>query len=178
MRQPKALGAFFYVFRLPRTHVSASAQAHSALALRKEIIMVNVQLPDGSIRSFDQAVTIAEVAANIGPGLAKATLAGKVDGKLVDSSFRIESDSKLEIVTEKHADALDIVRHSTAHVLAQATQRLFPNAQVTIGPVVDNGFYYDFAYERAFTLDDLAAIEAEMAKIVAEALPVQRSIMA
>ncbi len=157
---------------------SASAQAHPALALRKEIIMVNVQLPDGSIRSFDQAVTIAEVAANIGPGLAKATLAGKVDGKLVDSSFRIESDSKLEIVTEKHADALEIVRHSTAHLLAQATQRLFPNAQVTIGPVVDNGFYYDFAYERAFTLDDLAAIEAEMAKIVAEALPVQRSIMA
>ena len=140
--------------------------------------MINVQLPDGSVRSFEQPVTIAEVAANIGPGLAKATLAGKVDGKLVDSSFRIESDSKLEIVTEKHADALEIVRHSTAHLLAQATQRLFPSAQVTIGPVVDNGFYYDFAFERAFTLDDLAAIEVEMAKIVAESLPVQRSIMA
>ncbi len=140
--------------------------------------MVNIQLPDGSIRSFEQAVTIAEVAANIGPGLAKATLAGKVDGKLVDASFRIERDSKLEIVTDKHADALDIVRHSTAHLMAQATQRLFPNAQVTIGPVVDNGFYYDFAFDRAFTPEDLAAIEAEMAKIVAEALPVQRSIMA
>ncbi len=140
--------------------------------------MVNVQLPDGSIRSFEQAVTIAEVAANIGPGLAKATLAGKVDGKLVDSSFRIEHDSTLEIVTEKHADALDIVRHSTAHLMAQATQRLFPKAQVTIGPVVDNGFYYDFAFERAFTPEDLAAIEEEMAKIVAEALPVQRSLMA
>jgi threonyl-tRNA synthetase len=146
--------------------------------LRKESIMVNVQLPDGSIRSFDHPVTIAEVAANIGPGLAKATLAGKVDGKLVDSSFRIEHDSKLEIVTEKHADALDIVRHSTAHLMAQATQRLFPKAQVTIGPVVDNGFYYDFAFDRAFTPEDLAAIEAEMAKIVAEALPVQRSLMA
>ncbi len=140
--------------------------------------MVNVQLPDGSVRSFEQSVTIAEVAANIGPGLAKATLAGKVDGKLVDASFRIERDSKLEIVTEKHADALDIVRHSTAHLMAQATQRLFPKAQVTIGPVVDNGFYYDFAFERAFTPEDLAAIEAEMAKIVAEALPVQRSLMA
>jgi threonyl-tRNA synthetase len=140
--------------------------------------MVNVQLPDGSVRSFEQPVTIAEVAANIGPGLAKATLAGKVDGKLVDASFRIEHDSKLEIVTEKHADALDIVRHSTAHLMAQATQRLFPNAQVTIGPVVDNGFYYDFAFERAFTPEDLAAIEAEMTRIVAEALPVERSLMA
>ncbi len=140
--------------------------------------MLNVQLPDGSIRSFDQALTIGEVAASIGPGLAKAALAGKVDGRLVDLSYRIEQDSKLEIVTEKHADALDIVRHSTAHLLAQATQRLFPGAQVTIGPVVDNGFYYDFAFERAFTPEDLAAIEAEMAKIVAEALPVQRSVMA
>jgi threonyl-tRNA synthetase len=161
---------------LPR--FGAPALAHPALALRKESTMVNVQLPDGSIRSFEQAVTIAEVAANIGPGLAKATLAGKVDGKLVDSSFRIEHDSTLEIVTEKHADALDIVRHSTAHLMAQATQRLFPKAQVTIGPVVDNGFYYDFAFERAFTPEDLAAIEEEMAKIVAEALPVQRSLMA
>jgi threonyl-tRNA synthetase len=160
LRQSKALGAFFCFW------------------VAKEITMVNIQLPDGSIRSFEQPVTIAEVATHIGPGLAKATLAGKVDGKLVDASFRIERDSKLEIVTDKHADALDIVRHSTAHLMAQATQRLFPNAQVTIGPVVDNGFYYDFAFERAFTPEDLAAIEAEMAKIVAEALPVQRSIMA
>ena len=140
--------------------------------------MLNVQLPDGSIRSFEQPLSIGEVAASIGAGLAKAALAGKVDGKLVDLSHRIEQDIKLEIVTEKHPDALDIVRHSTAHLLAQATQRLFPGAQVTIGPVVDNGFYYDFAFERAFTPDDLAAIEGEMAKIVAEALPVQRSVMA
>ena len=139
--------------------------------------MINVQLPDGSIRSFEQAITVGGVAASIGAGLAKAALAGKVDGKLVDTSFSIERDAKLEIVTEKHPDALEIVRHSSAHLLAQATQRLFPNAQVTIGPVVDNGFYYDFAFERAFTPDDLLRIEAEMAKIVAEALPVQRSVM-
>ena len=113
--------------------------------------MINVQLPDGSIRSFEQAITVGGVAASIGAGLAKAALAGKVDGKLVDTSFSIERDAKLEIVTEKHPDALEIVRHSSAHLLAQATQRLFPNAQVTIGPVVDNGFYYDFAFERAFT---------------------------
>ncbi len=139
--------------------------------------MINVQLPDGSIRSFEQAITVGGVAASIGAGLAKAALAGKVDGKLVDTSFCIERDARLEIVTEKHPDALEIVRHSSAHLLAQATQRLFPNAQVTIGPVVDNGFYYDFAFERAFTPDDLLKIEAEMAKIVAEALPVQRSVM-
>ena len=140
--------------------------------------MVNVHLPDGSVRSFEQALTVAEVAASIGPGLAKAALAGKVDGRLVDTSHSLSGDVRLEIVTEKHPDALEIVRHSTAHLLAQATQRLFPKAQVTIGPVVDNGFYYDFAFERAFTPEDLAAIEAEMAKIVAESLPVQRQVMA
>lgn len=140
--------------------------------------MVNVQLPDGSIRSFDAPLSISDVAMSIGPGLAKAAIAGKVDGKLVDTSYCIEQDSKLEIVTDKHPDALEIVRHSTAHLLAQATQRLFPAAQVTIGPVVDNGFYYDFAFERAFTPEDLTAIEKEMSKIVAEALPVQRSLMA
>src|SRR5512147_1886673 len=113
--------------------------------------MISVQLPDGSKRSFDQPVSVAEVAASIGPGLAKAALAGKVDGRLVDTSFRIAGDARLEIVTDRHPDALDVVRHSTAHLLAQATQRLFPKAQVTIGPVVENGFYYDFAFERAFT---------------------------
>jgi threonyl-tRNA synthetase len=140
--------------------------------------MVNVQLPDGSVRSFAQPVTVAEVAASIGPGLAKAALAGKVDGKLVDTSFRIGADARVEIVTDRHPDALEIVRHSTAHLLAQATQRLFPKAQVTIGPVVENGFYYDFAFERPFTPEDLAAIEQEMAKIVAEALPVERRVVA
>ncbi len=138
--------------------------------------MIAITLPDGSRREFESPPTVGDVAACIGPGLAKAALAGKVDGQLVDSSFRIERDAALEIVTDKHPDALDILRHSTAHLLAQAVQRLFPGAQVTIGPVIDNGFFYDFAYERAFTPEDLPAIEAEMQKIVKEALPVARSV--
>jgi len=138
--------------------------------------MIAITLPDGSRREFVQPVTVADVAMSIGPGLAKAALAGKVDGRLVDSSYRIDRDAALEIVTDKHPDALEVVRHSTAHLLAQAVQRLFPGAQVTIGPVIDNGFYYDFAYERPFTPEDLPAIEAEMQKIVKEALPVSRSL--
>jgi threonyl-tRNA synthetase len=138
--------------------------------------MINITLPDGSQRPFEHPVTVAEVAASIGAGLAKAALAGKVDGKLVDTSHRIESDAKLEIVTDKHPDALDVLRHSTAHLLAQAVQRLFPGTQVTIGPVVDNGFYYDFAYERPFTPEDLPKIEAEMLKIVGEKHAVTRSV--
>ena len=140
--------------------------------------MINITLPDGSQRPFETPVTVLDVAASIGPGLAKAALAGRVDGKLVDASYRIDRDAKLEIVTEKSPDALDIIRHSTAHLLAQATQRLFPDTQVTIGPVVDNGFYYDFARKTPFTPDDLEKIEAEMRKIAAEALPVERSVMA
>jgi threonyl-tRNA synthetase len=138
--------------------------------------MINITLPDGSRREFEHPVSVAEVAASIGAGLAKAALAGKVDGKLVDTGFRIDNDASLEIVTEKHPDALDVLRHSTAHLLAQAVQRLFPGAQVTIGPVIDNGFYYDFAYERPFTPEDLPVIEAEMQKIVKEAMPVSRSV--
>jgi len=142
----------------------------------KEHAPVAVTLPDGSVRQFDHPVTVGEVAASIGAGLAKAALAGKVDGKLVDTSYRMDRDAALEIVTEKHPDALDVLRHSTAHLLAQAVQRLYPGAQVTIGPVIDNGFYYDFAYERPFTPEDLPAIEAEMQKIVKEAQPVSRSV--
>ncbi|MDR7098128.1 threonyl-tRNA synthetase [Lysobacter niabensis] len=138
--------------------------------------MIAITLPDGSRREFDNPVTVGDVAASIGAGLAKAALAGKVDGKLVDTSFRIGNDASLEIVTDKHPDALEVLRHSTAHLLAQAVQRLFPGAQVTIGPVIDNGFYYDFAYERPFTPEDLPAIEAEMQKIVKESLPVSRSV--
>jgi threonyl-tRNA synthetase len=138
--------------------------------------MINITLPDGSRREFEHPVSVAEVAASIGAGLAKAALAGKVDGKLVDTGFRIDNDASLEIVTDKHPDALEVLRHSTAHLLAQAVQRLFPGAQVTIGPVIDNGFYYDFAYERPFTPEDLPAIEAEMQKIVKEAVPVSRSV--
>ncbi|MCB1587411.1 MAG: TGS domain-containing protein, partial [Xanthomonadales bacterium] len=140
--------------------------------------MINIKLPDGSIRAYEQPLSVGAVAADIGPGLAKAALAGKVDGRLVDLSHTLDRDVQLELVTEKHPDALDIIRHSTAHLLAQATQRLFPGAQVTIGPVVDNGFYYDFAYERAFTPDDLAAIEAEMRKLSEQKMPLARSVMA
>ncbi|NCT67334.1 MAG: threonine--tRNA ligase [Rhodanobacteraceae bacterium] len=139
--------------------------------------MLTITLPDGSQRPFDHPVTAHDVAASIGAGLAKATLAAKVDGQLVDASRVIDRDARLEIVTEKSPEALEIIRHSTAHLLAQAVQRLFPKAQVTIGPVIDNGFYYDFAFERQFTPEDLAAIEAEMKKIAAEALPVSRSVM-
>jgi len=138
--------------------------------------MIEITLPDGSKRPFDHPVAVQDVAASIGAGLAKATLAGKVDGKLVDASFTIDHNVSLEIVTEKSPEALEILRHSTAHLLAQSVQRLFPGAQVTIGPVIDNGFYYDFAYERPFTPDDLVKIEAEMEKIVKEQLPVTRSV--
>ncbi|MCI4566956.1 threonine--tRNA ligase [Lysobacter sp. CFH 32150] len=138
--------------------------------------MITITLPDGSRREFVAPVTVQDLAASIGAGLAKAALAGKVDGKLVDTSFLIDHDVAVEIVTDKHPDALEVLRHSTAHLLAQAVQRLFPGAQVTIGPVIDNGFYYDFAYERPFTPEDLPAIEAEMQKIVKEALPVSRSV--
>jgi threonyl-tRNA synthetase len=140
--------------------------------------MITITLPDGSRREFENPVTVGEIAASIGAGLAKAALAGKVDGKLVDTSHRIDQDAALEIVTDKHPDALEVLRHSSAHLLAQAVQRLFPTAQVTIGPVIDNGFYYDFAFERPFTPEDLPAIEAEMQKIVKESLPVERSVMA
>ncbi|WP_222564111.1 threonine--tRNA ligase [Novilysobacter antarcticus] len=138
--------------------------------------MIAITLPDGSRREFDAPLSIADVAASIGPGLAKAALAGKVDGDLVDTSYCLTEDAALEIVTDKHPDALEVIRHSTAHLLAQAVQRLFPGTQVTIGPVIENGFYYDFAYERPFTPEDLPSIEAEMHKIVKEALPVSREV--
>ena len=138
--------------------------------------MIEITLPDGSKRPFDHPVTVQDVAASIGAGLAKATLAGKVDGQLVDASFPIEHDASLQIITDKSPEALEILRHSTAHLMGQAVQRLYPGAQVTIGPVIDNGFFYDFAYERPFTPDDLPKIEAEMAKIVAEQLPVTRDV--
>ncbi len=133
--------------------------------------MINITLPDGSQRQFDNPVTVADVAASIGAGLAKAALAGKVDDKLVDTSYRIDHDANLAIITEKSPEALDILRHSTAHLLAQATQRLFPDTQVTIGPVIENGFYYDFARKTPFTPEDLDKIEAEMKKIVGEVAP-------
>ncbi len=139
--------------------------------------MITITLPDGSQKSFGHPVTLHDVAAAIGPGLAKAAIAGKLDGRTLDLGQRIERDGHLQIITEKSPEALEIVRHSTAHLLAQAVQRLYPGAQVTIGPVIDNGFYYDFAYERPFTPEDLPKIEAEMQKIAAEALPVSRRVL-
>jgi len=136
-----------------------------------------ITLPDGSQRSFDQAVTVAQVAANIGAGLARATLAGKVDGQLVDASHLIEQDAALAIVTDKDADGLNLIRHSTAHLLAYAVKELFPEAQVTIGPVIENGFYYDFSYQRPFTPEDLAAIEKRMAELAKLDLPVVRRVL-
>jgi threonyl-tRNA synthetase len=139
--------------------------------------MIRITLPDGSRREFVHPPTVAEVAASIGPGLAKAALAGKVDGRLVDASHRIEADASLAIVTDKDADGLEIIRHGTAHLLAYAVKELFPEAQVTIGPVVDNGFYYDFAYKRPFTPEDLAAIEKRMAELAAKNEPVVRRVL-
>src|SRR5450755_733103 len=138
--------------------------------------MVNVKLPDGSIRPFDRPVSVAEVAAAIGPGLAKAALGGNVNGKLVDTSFVVDKDSELAIVTDKDSAGLDLIRHSTAHLLAYAVKELFPDAQVTIGPVIDNGFYYDFSYKRPFTPEDLAAIEKRMADLVKRNIPVSREV--
>jgi threonyl-tRNA synthetase len=136
--------------------------------------MVAITLPDGSVRNFDQPVTAGEVAAAIGPGLAKAALGAKVDGKLVDLSHRIAADARVAIITERDTEGLEMIRHSTAHLLAYAVKELFPDAQVTIGPVIDNGFYYDFAYKRPFTPEDLAAIEKRMAEIAKKDLPVTR----
>jgi len=139
--------------------------------------MIKVTLPDGSNREFPGPVTVAEVAASIGPGLAKAALAGKVDGKVVDTSFTIAKDSPLAIVTAKDPDGLEVIRHSTAHLLAYAVKELFPEAQVTIGPVIENGFYYDFAYKRPFTLEDLAAIEKRMSELASKDEPVTRRVL-
>jgi threonyl-tRNA synthetase len=136
-----------------------------------------ITLPDGSQREFDHTVTVMDVAANIGPGLAKATLAGEVDGQVVDASFEMNADSTLRIITSRDEEGLEIIRHSTAHMLAQAVQRVFPDAQVTIGPVIDNGFYYDFAYEPGFNPDDLDRIASEMRRLVKDHLPVERLVM-
>ncbi len=139
--------------------------------------MIQITLPDASRREFPGPVTVAEVAASIGAGLAKAALAGKVDGKLVDTSHRIEADAQLAIVTDKDADGLEIIRHSTAHLLAYAVKELFPEAQVTIGPVIENGFYYDFACKRPFTPEDLVAIEQRMLELAKKDEPVRRRVL-
>ncbi len=139
--------------------------------------MPQITLPDGSSRHFDQAVSVHDVAADIGAGLAKAALAGKVDGELVDTAFLIEQDAEVAIITAKSEEALELIRHDAAHVMAQAVQELFPGTQVTIGPAIEDGFYYDFAREEPFTPDDLLTIETRMQEIVARDLPIQREVL-
>ena len=139
--------------------------------------MINIRLPDRSVRPFEAPVSVAEVAAAIGPGLAKAALAGRVDGKLVDTSFVVDRDAELAIVTDKDPEGLEVLRHSTAHLLAYAVKELFPDAQVTIGPVIEDGFYYDFSHKRPFTPEDLAAIEKKMAELAKADEPVVRMLM-
>jgi threonyl-tRNA synthetase len=137
-----------------------------------------ITLPDGSRKSYEGPISVADVAASIGAGLARAALGGRVNGKLVDTSFIVKDDAQLAIVTDKDPEGLEIIRHSTAHLLAQAVKQLFPEAQVTIGPVIENGFYYDFAFTRAFTPEDLVAIEARMKELAKADQPVHRRVMA
>ena len=143
--------------------------------------MITITLPDGSRRDYPGPVTVAEVASSIGPGLAKAALGGRLGpgagARLVDTAFRIDRDAQLAIVTEKDPQGLEMIRHSTAHLLAYAVKELFPDAQVTIGPVIENGFYYDFAYKRPFTPEDLEAIEAKMAELAKKDEPVTRRVL-
>jgi threonyl-tRNA synthetase len=139
--------------------------------------MPNIRLPDGSSKSFPAPVTVADIAASIGAGLARAALAAKVNGKLVDTSHRVDADADVQIITDRDAEGLEILRHSTAHLLAQAVKELFPEAQVTIGPVIENGFYYDFSYKRPFTPEDLSLIEKRMQEIARKDLPVHRREM-
>ena len=139
--------------------------------------MPEITLPDGSKRDFNNPITVAEIAESIGPGLAKAALAGRVDGILVDTSYSVVGDAEVAIVTERDEDGIEVLRHSCAHLMAQAVQRLFPKAQVTIGPVIEDGFFYDFAFERPFTPEDLVEIEKAMGVIVKENLQVEKSIM-
>src|SRR5262245_60014040 len=139
--------------------------------------MINIRLPDGSQRPFPGPVTVAEVAQSIGPGLAKAALAARVDGELVGPSVNLGRDADVAIVTDKDKDGLEILRHSTAHLLAYAVKELFPEAQVTIGPVIENGFYYDFSFKRPFTPEDLEAIEKRMAELAKKDEKVERKVV-
>lgn len=142
-----------------------------------EGIMPNIQLPDGSIKHFEEPLTIFDLAQSISPGLAKAAIAGRIDGALVDVSKLIEKDSAVTIVTEKDPESIEVIRHSTAHLLAQAVKTLFPTAQVTIGPVIEDGFYYDFAFDRSFTPEDLERIEDKMKSLVKENMTITRRVL-
>ena len=139
--------------------------------------MPDIKLPDGSSREYNAAVTVASLALDIGEGLSRAALAGLVDGRLVDLSFEISVNCQVAIITKKNPEALEIVRHSSAHLLAHAVKELFPDAQVTIGPVIDDGFYYDFSYKRAFTPEDLVLIEKKMRELVKKDIPIVRKTL-
>src|SRR6478752_9315627 len=139
--------------------------------------MINISLPDGSVRSFEKPVSGADIAAAIGPGLAKAALALRVDGKMVDLGSIVDHDAKIGIVTSRDPEALELLRHDAAHVLAEAVQELYPGTQITFGPSTEDGFYYDFARKEPFTPEDFAAIEAKMREIVARNAPFVRSVM-
>jgi len=139
--------------------------------------MPTITLPDGSQRSYEHPVSVMDIARDIGPGLARATLAGKVDGRLVDASTLVDHDAEVAIVTEKDPEGLEVIRHSTAHLLAQAVKELYPDTQVTIGPVIEDGFYYDFARDKPFTEDDLARIEKKMQELAKQDIPVERTVM-
>ena len=130
--------------------------------------MINITLPDGSVRQFEQPVTVAEVAASIGAGLAKATVAGKVNGVLADASDKITSDARVQIITPKDEEGVEIIRHSCAHLVGHAVKQLYPNAQMVIGPVIEDGFYYDIATDKPFTPEDVAKIEARMKELIAQ----------
>ena len=160
----------------PIAPTNTNTKVSSRLDAQVFFTMVQITLPDGSTRSFDHPVTVAQVAQSIGAGLAKAALAGRVNDTLVDTSFPIEADSRLAIVTEKDPEGLEIIRHSTAHLLAYAAKSLFPDLQVTIGPVIDNGFYYDFSYKRPLTPEDLQALEDKMKELAAKNEPVHREV--
>ena len=142
-----------------------------------KVVMPNIRLPDGSTRAYPGPITVQEIAQSIGVGLARAALAGRVDGRLVDTSHRVEGDADVAIITERDADGVEILRHSTAHLLAHAVKELFPDAQVTIGPVIENGFYYDFSYKRPFTPEDMQAIEKRMQEIAKRDLKVERKLI-
>jgi len=157
--------------------MASESASFIVIVCKLSLAMPNIRLPDGSSKSFPAPVTVAEIAASIGAGLARAALAGNVNGRLVDTSFRVDSDAEVRIITERDAEGVEILRHSTAHLLAHAVKELFPDAQVTIGPVIENGFYYDFSYKRPFTPEDLSSIEKRMAEIAQRDLPVQRKEM-
>lgn len=174
---PAEQGFFLFHKPIQRPIVNGNVGLSTWLAFYDEGKMLNIRLPDGNVKQFAQPVTVLEVAQCISPGLAKATIAGKVNDTLVDTSYALTDDCSLTLITAKDTEGLEVIRHSTAHLLAQAVKELFPSAQVTIGPVIEDGFYYDFAFERSFTPEDLERIEAKMKELAKKDFPVSRRVL-